>query len=400
MAPSDSISCFFFNSGCTQSQRRRWRLAGGIAKALCALVASFAAIAHGASEVPSGAAPQAGVAAATRQPLARRPWVAARRSVGRLSSKELGLIINRADPYSQQVGAFYANARGLKADQVLHVDLPVRAKLTPEEFAHLVAQVRAYFGNSTQALALAWTLPYAVDCNSITAALTLGFDAKLCAQTCAASRPSPYFNSASSRPYRDLQLRPSMMLAAHSIDQAKALITRGVAADASLGLRGAPPVRALFEVTADQARNVRASLYPPAGLLRRVGVDVHVEASDRQEALDGVMLYLTGSTQVANLQRVRWLPGALADHLTSFGGRLVAGADQMSVLEWIDSGATATYGTVSEPCNHLQKFPHPQMLLQHYVQGVTAIEAYWKSVAWPQQGVFVGEPLAAPFARK
>ncbi len=400
MALSDSTSCFSIKSRSSRLQRRRGRLAGAYLVALGTLQAGFFAFAQGASAVPSGSAPQAGVAVAKPQPQVRRQWVPARRSFGRLSSKELGLIINRADPYSREVGAFYANARGLKADQVLLVDLPVKANLTPEEFAHLVAQVRARFGSSIQALALAWTLPYTVDCNSITAALTLGFDAQLCAQTCAASRPSPYFNSASSRPYRDLQLRPSMMLAAQSIDQAKALIARGIAADASLGLRGAPPARAHFEVTADPARNVRASLYPPAGLLRRVGVDVLVEAADRQDALDRVVLYLTGSTQVANLQRVRWLPGALADHLTSFGGRLVAGANQMSVLEWIASGATASYGTVSEPCNHLQKFPHPQMLLQHYVQGATAIEAYWKSVAWPQQGVFVGEPLAAPFARK
>jgi len=34
----------------------------------------------------------------------------------------------------------------------------------------------------------------------------------------------------------------------------------------------------------------------------------------------------------------------------------------------------------------------------HYLQGATAIEAYWRSVAWPQQSLFVGEPLAAPFA--
>jgi uncharacterized protein (TIGR03790 family) len=73
---------------------------------------------------------------------------------------------------------------------------------------------------------------------------------------------------------------------------------------------------------------------------------------------------------------------------------------QMSALEWIASGATASYGTVSEPCSHLQKFPHPQALLLHYAQGSTAIEAYWKSVAWPQQGVFIGEPLAAPFAKR
>jgi hypothetical protein len=64
-----------------------------------------------------------------------------------------------------------------------------------------------------------------------------------------------------------------------------------------------------------------------------------------------------------------------------------------------EAGVTATHGSVSEPCNHLQKFPQPQWLLGHYLQGSTAIEAYWKSVLWPQQSLFVGEPLAAPFAR-
>jgi len=39
------------------------------------------------------------------------------------------------------------------------------------------------------------------------------------------------------------------------------------------------------------------------------------------------------------------------------------------------------------------------VLLLYYLAGSTALEAYWKSVAWPQQGVFVGEPLAAPFSR-
>jgi hypothetical protein len=37
------------------------------------------------------------------------------------------------------------------------------------------------------------------------------------------------------------------------------------------------------------------------------------------------------------------------------------------------------------------------VLLSQYLRGATAIEAYWKSVAWPAQGVFIGEPLAAPY---
>jgi hypothetical protein len=37
------------------------------------------------------------------------------------------------------------------------------------------------------------------------------------------------------------------------------------------------------------------------------------------------------------------------------------------------------------------------MLLRRYLAGETLIEAYWKSVAMPGQGIFIGEPLAAPF---
>jgi uncharacterized protein (TIGR03790 family) len=108
-------------------------------------------------------------------------------------------------------------------------------------------------------------------------------------------------------------------------------------------------------------------------------------------------LYQTGLTHVPHPDQVKWLPGALADHLTSFGGGLLEASGQMSALEWLESGATASYGTVSEPCNFVQKFPHPQILLLNYTQGATAIESYWRSVAWPAQGVFIGEPLAAPF---
>ena len=140
-------------------------------------------------------------------------------------------------------------------------------------------------------------------------------------------------------------------------------------------------------------------LFPPAGLVRAAGIDVHTETTQALEDVSRVLLYQTGLVQVDKLDTIGWVPGALADHLTSTGGQLVGGT-QMSAIEWIASGATASYGTVSEPCNHLQKFPHPQILLLNYVQGSSALEAYWKSVAWPQQGVFSGEPLAAPFSKR
>jgi uncharacterized protein (TIGR03790 family) len=73
---------------------------------------------------------------------------------------------------------------------------------------------------------------------------------------------------------------------------------------------------------------------------------------------------------------------------------------QMSALRWLEAGATGSYGTVVEPCNLPQKFPNPALVAANYLKGDTLIEAYWKSVAMPGQGIFIGEPLAAPFRRE
>jgi len=318
---------------------------------------------------------------------------------GRLHAADIGLVINAADPDSVAVGEYYARARGLAPAQVLRVTLPRKPVLSVEEFEGLREAVERHFGPATQALALAWTEPWAVGCNSITGALTLGFDAALCHHSCEASRLSPYLNSATARPFSDLGIRPSMLLAGHSVEAALAMIDRGVAADARLGLRGAPPVTALFLSTHDVARNVRSRLYPPPGPIGHFGVEVEVQAADELRPPLHLLLLQTGSARLPEVEALSWVDGALADHLTSFGGQLTGGHGQSTALDWLDAGATASYGNVSEPCNHVQKFPHPGLLLALYLQGSTAIEAYWKSVAWPQQGLFVGEPLAAPFAR-
>lgn len=345
-------------------------------------------------------------ASASPDPPPLRQWAAVPVVHARLRAADIGLVINTADPYSVAVGAHYIARRRLKRAQVLRIELPLKAVLSPEEFAVLEQRVAARFSGRTQALALAWSAPYAVACNSITGALTLGFDGALCQQPCGASKPSPYANSASTRPWTELGLRPSMLIAAQDVQAAKALIDRGVAADGTLGLRGAPPVDAVFLTTAEAARNVRSRLYPPASDLTRAGVTLRVErAADFSAEIAGrapLLLLQTGSARVDFLPQLKWVAGGLGDHLTSYGGKLsgMGNGGQTSALAWIESGATASHGTVSEPCNHLQKFPHPQWLLMHYLQGSSAIEAYWKSVQWPQQGLFIGEPLAAPFARR
>ena len=109
------------------------------------------------------------------------------------------------------------------------------------------------------------------------------------------------------------------------------------------------------------------------------------------------MFYFTGLAKVKDITTKTFLPGSIADHLTSAGGKLT-GSSQMSSLRWLEAGATGSYGAVVEPCAFVEKFPRPNIVINRYLDGETLIESYWKSVEMPGQGVFIGEPLATPFS--
>ncbi|MCP4042697.1 MAG: TIGR03790 family protein, partial [Gammaproteobacteria bacterium] len=242
-----------------------------------------------------------------------------------------------------------------------------------------------------QAFVLTWTSPYRVGCMSITTAFAAGFDPAFCAQGCARTLISPYFNSTSRRPHDDHGWRPAMMLAAGSLGETKELIDRGVAAD------GTYPIGTAYLLnTTDRARNVRSLLYPATLRLLDWRLEMEVIKEDYIKGKDDVLFYFTGLKRVPHLNSNRFLPGAIADHLTSSGGKLT-GSRQMNSIEWLHAGATGSYGAVVEPCAFPQKFPIPAIVIDRYLRGETLIEAYWKSVAWPGQGVFIGEPLAKPF---
>lgn len=314
---------------------------------------------------------------------------------GALGPEHLAVVINSEDANSREIGEYYVERRQIPAANVIRVALPAqRTHLSPQAFAEFRAALFARIAPEIQAILLVWSRPYAVDCQSITAALSLGLNPELCSQTCAPSRPNPYFDSRSRRPAEDHGLRPAMLLPAHDTAQARALIDRGIAADGRL-----PRGTAYLLQTSDPHRNTRAPFFPPAGVVRNPPLTIRPLKAEYLEGARDIMFYFTGQVRVDKLETLHFLPGALADHLTSAGGNLFGGS-QMSSLRWLEAGATGSYGTVSEPCNHWQKFPNPVVAMRHYLRGETLIEAYWKSVAWPDQGLFIGDPLAAPYRRK
>lgn len=309
-----------------------------------------------------------------------------------LAPEELAVIVNDADPLSIRIAEYYAEARSIPNQNIIHVNFPIDSnEMNPEAFAKIRAAVSAKTSKGVQAYALTWIKPYRVGCMSITTAFAAGFDQKYCALGCNQTKPSRYFNTYSKQPFKDFGLRPTMAIAAETFEHAKELIDRGVKSDNSM-----PPGVGYLLETSDKARNVRAVFFPE--IVQALGKDVRLERirADNLVGKSDVLFYFTGMAKVEHLNTLRFLPGAIADHLTSTGGQLTD-SDQMSSLRWIEAGATASYGAVVEPCNILPKFPHPGIVMDRYLSGETLIEAYWKSVAMPGQGIFIGEPLAKPY---
>ncbi|MGE5523871.1 MAG: TIGR03790 family protein [Rhodospirillaceae bacterium] len=311
-----------------------------------------------------------------------------------LRPQNVAVVVNDADATSVAVGEYYRDARNVPPRNVVHVTIPGSPRvLSAGDFHALKRRIDAALPSDIEVVVMAWTAPYAVECNSITSAYSLGLDLSLCTNACTPGKANPYFDTMARRPYREIGMRLSMLLPSDDVELAKAVVDRGRLS----GFRMAE-ASAYFVITSDAARNARTSSYPPTQRIPAKLLDVKTLRADSIANRDDVMIYEIGAVSVSHLETLKFLPGALADHMTSLGGDLL-GQSQMSSLRWLRAGATASYGTVSEPCSYWQKFPHPSVLLKHYLQGATAIEAYWKSVAWPAQGVFIGEPLAAPYCR-
>jgi len=306
----------------------------------------------------------------------------------------LAILVNENDPESIEIAKYYQQQRLIADSNVIYINIKENSSsLTIEEFKKIEIQLKEKVPQNIQAFALAWRKPWRVACMSITAAFSLGFSKEYCAKECRPTKRVKYYNSLSSSPYTDFKIRPSMLLTGKSVKQVKQLIDRGVSADYAR-----PIGTAYLLSTSDKQRNVRAAGFSLTKKTLNRLVDIDILNVDAIKNKTDIMFYFTGLKKVKWVNRNKYLPGAIGDHLTSLGGHLFK-STQMSILEWISAGVTGTYGTVVEPCNFVQKFPSPRIVMQKYLTGETLLEAYWKSVVMPGQGLFVGEPLAAPYKK-
>jgi len=330
------------------------------------------------------------------------------------------VVVNTNSADSVELGDYYAAAHGIPSHHICSIGINTnRTSLFPSEFQSLV---RTPITNHIAAENLDGQIDFIVLCQEIPTRINnrQGLSASLFygsrySGTSGCDPPTSFTTNAYYRAEQAFRFGDawnatngfiSFHLIASDLPVAKLITDRGVAAQSSF-----PPASINLYLYGDQLRGVREQLFANAqfAFTALPGLPASCLVPPRYELMSGetnLIGYHDGfaNVQATNFCNLRtnttWLPGAYADHLTSAGGmitNLANATGQSTILDWMDIGATASYGTVEEPCNYLEKFPTPLMGF-FYARGFTIGEAYSMAIKAPYQGLFAGDPLAAPFA--
>lgn len=178
-----------------------------------------------------------------------------------------------------------------------------------------------------------------------------------------------------------------------SLEQAITILNRAAAADYTR-----PEGTFYFTTTADVRTTTRQGGFLTAiDQLEEMGFAAKLEPSALPQNAPAVLGAQIG---VANFDwpksGSKFVPGAIADNLTSFGG-VMNSTSQTKLTQLLIAGAAGSSGAVTEPYALQEKFPHPQMYVQ-YARGASLAEAFYLSVTGPYQLLIVGDPLCQPFA--
>jgi hypothetical protein len=191
----------------------------------------------------------------------------------------------------------------------------------------------------------------------------------------------------------------------NSLGEILQMIDRSVAADGTL------PAGSFYYMNnlADPVRNIRAcgSLSGCNGptTLYTTAVNAILASGGTAEMISAILpagrtncLGIMTGAEAPNIagETMTILPGAFCDHLTSWAATF-DNPNQVKMSEWIRKGASATSGTVEEPCAYPGKFPHSTMHV-NYRKGLSLGEAHLRSLAYlPLQQLLMGDPMTRPF---
>lgn len=317
------------------------------------------------------------------------------------------VIVNQASSNSCELGNYYCQQRGVPPQNVLFINWSGGNILwASNDFqSNLVTPLLQMLGtnqltNQIQYVVLSMDIPFETTFGSInngtTSALFYGL------RRGDGTDPSGLTNSYAASEAAFPQAMPvgapgysflTTMITGDSLAHAEQLVDQGVASDGTFPLQ---PV--ILAKSSDVLRNLRYQYFDNAIFnVNILGVSTILRTNtDSIQWPNGCLGYQTGLADFGVPQGL-FVPGSMADSLTSYGGQIFGNNSQSNLLAFIDAGAAGSYGTVSEPDDDTQKFPNPQVYF-YQARGFSLAESYYQSLNVPYLGLVVAEPLAAPFA--
>lgn len=329
------------------------------------------------------------------------------------SGLNVAVVVNQQSTNSIQLGNYFCEHRNVPPQNVLRINWTGgNVSWTLTQLQSLIATPLAAMlssrglGQQIDYVVLAMDIPYRVtdsgEANSTTAVLFYGFKKNDVGSSGPCRLPSTSFNgyAGSETPFRLSAVGASpgafltSLLTGASLDEAKRIVDQGVASDGTF-----PSQPVILAKTTDTARNVRYFSFDHAIFESLLGGrPAMYRTNSNQTAGFANLLGLQTGLRVLDVSAGTFVPGTMADSLTSYAGMLFETSGQTNLLAFTRAGAAGSYGTVVEPCNYLEKFPDP---LTYFYQGrgFSLAECYYQSLVSPYMGLVVAEPLAAPFAQ-
>ena len=172
------------------------------------------------------------------------------------------------------------------------------------------------------------------------------------------------------------------MITDGSLAQAEQLVAQGVAGDYTH-----PQQPVVLAKSSDPLRNIRYPYFDNAIFnVNILGASSMIRTnSDLVWWPTSCLGFETGLAQF-NVWQGGFVPGSIADSLTSTGGVIFGANSQTNLLAFINAGAAGSYGTVFEPGADAQKFPNPQVYF-YQARGFSLAESYYQSINLPYFGL-------------
>lgn len=334
------------------------------------------------------------------------------------------VVVNQNSANSVALGNYYCERRGVPAQNLLRINWEGgNTTWTRSEFENTLgvplqnALTLRQLTNQIDYLVLCMDIPYQVTettgdpatsgVNSTTSVLFYGFHPDGCATNCPGGLSSCNLPAETTNRYAGsegiFRRTPpvdqpgnswlAFLLTAPDLARAKAVVDLGVLGDAAF-----PGQPVFLTKSSDPVRNLRYLQADDVILNTQILGNRTVLLTNASSPLGlGAMAGMQIGKQVFTVGDLAAAPGAMIDNLTSYGGILFNYTEHTTAMDFIRHGATASYGTIVEPCAYAEKFPAAQSYF-YQARGFSIAECYYQSLTNPYQGILVGEPLSAPFA--